>query len=105
LTSEEVEEGRFAENYFLQNSFNKNKPQVIIVDAQPPQEVAAEVVAEIGNVHTQIQNLQLQLQTAQHALQQQQPIAAIPAPQPTLKLIQPDKYGTKRLRKRMACYD
>jgi hypothetical protein len=79
------------------NSFNKSKPQVIIMDAQPPQEVAAEeVMAEIGNMHTQIQNIQLQLQTAQHALQQQQPIAAKPAPQPTLKLSQPDKYSRRK---------
>jgi hypothetical protein len=57
------------------------------MDDQPPQEVTAEeVMAEIGNMQTQIQNLQLQLQTAQHALQQQQPVAATPAPQPTLKL-------------------
>jgi Ty3 transposon capsid-like protein len=38
----------------------------------------------------------LQLQTAQHALQQQQPVAATPAPQPTLKLSQPDKYGGRK---------
>jgi hypothetical protein len=67
------------------------------MDAQPPHEVTAEeVMAEIGNMHTQIQKLQLQLQTAQHALQQQQPIAAMPAPQPTLKLSQPDKYGGRK---------
>jgi hypothetical protein len=67
------------------------------MDDKPPQGVTAEeVMAEIGNMQTQIQNLQLQLQTAQHALQQQQPVAATPAPQPTLKLSQPDKYGGRK---------
>jgi hypothetical protein len=56
------------------------------MDDQPLQEVTAEeVMAEIGNMQTQIQNLQSQLQTAQQPLLQQQPVAAIPAPQPTLK--------------------
>jgi hypothetical protein len=64
------------------------------MDDQPAQQVSADqVIAEIGNVQTQIQNLQLQLQTARQALLQQQPVAVIPAPQPTLKLSQPDKYG------------
>jgi Ty3 transposon capsid-like protein len=54
------------------------------MDDQPAQEVSAEqVMAEIWNMQTQIQNLQLQLQTAQQALLQHQPVAAIPAPQPT----------------------
>jgi Ty3 transposon capsid-like protein len=67
------------------------------MDEQPAQEVTAELVlAEIGNMQTQVQNLQLQLQTAQQALQQQQAVAAIPAPQPTLKLSQPDKYGGRK---------
>jgi hypothetical protein len=63
---------------------------------QPAQEVSAEqVMAEIGNMQTQIQNLQLRLQTARQALLQQ-PVAATPAPQPTLKLSQPDKYGGRK---------
>jgi hypothetical protein len=67
------------------------------MDDQPLQEVTAEeAMAEIGNMQTQIQNLQLQLQTAQQAMLQQQPVAAIPAPQPTLKLSQPDKYGGRK---------
>jgi hypothetical protein len=61
-------------------------------DQRSQELTAEELMAEIGNMQTQIQNLELQSQTAQHALQQQQPVAATPAPQPTL-LTQPDKYG------------
>jgi hypothetical protein len=64
------------------------------MDEQPaPQVTTEQVMAEIGNAQTQIQNLKLQLQTAQQALQQQRPVAAIPALLPALKLSQPDKYG------------
>jgi hypothetical protein len=67
------------------------------MDDQPPQEATAEeAMAEIGTMQSQIQNLHLQLQTAQHALPQQQPVAATPAPQPTLKLSQFDKYGGRK---------
>jgi hypothetical protein len=67
------------------------------MDDQPPQEgTAEEVMAEIGNMQTQVQNLRLQLQTAQHALQQQHPVAAIPAPQSAHQLSQLDRYGGRK---------